>query len=265
VSAAARRLGYGGPWFSAACALPLQGGLGHPRQLARLLGSAVIRPWRMAALLAVVLGAPRLRVRLSASPAGRLLGDYFGRMFIGVFPHNRLCRAVLVLPANGADYLRGSHRHAVRNNLNRAARAGIRCGELDGAAEALAAMQEITLQRKSPFRQTDLAQISQGWSAILGRPEVTVLTARDPGGNPLAVAAVVIDDEICLLRLAVAMSHEARWALHHHLVEVLIDGGVQYLVSDADGPFGALGAPPDIQYYQRLLGYQVCHISPVAA
>jgi hypothetical protein len=45
-------------------------------------------------------------------------------------------------------------------------------------------------------------------------------------------------------------------------VEILIDRGVQYLVGHASGPFGALGEPPHIQYYQHLLGYQVCNINP---
>jgi hypothetical protein len=262
VSVGGGPLRYRGTWFCAASRLPLQGGLSDLRRLTRLLGSGVIRPWRLAALLAFVSGAPRLRIRLSASPAGRLLDDHFGHKFVGVFPHNRLCRAVLLLPADGAGYLRGRHRHAARNNLNRAAKAEISSRELTDAAEALTAMQSCMLNRKSPVSRSDLAQISKGWSVILDRPEVTVLAAGDPAGKPLAVAAAVIDDEVCLLRLALAVSHEARWALHQHLVEILIDRGVRYLVVHADGPFGALGAPPHIQYYQHLLGYQVFNINP---
>jgi len=257
------RLRYGGAWFSAASGLPLDGGLTEPRRLTRLLGSGLSQPRRLIALLAFLLGAPKLDVRLSASSQGRLLQDYFSRRFLGVFPQSRLCRAVLVLPSDAADYLRGRDRHALRNNLGRARRAGIGCSELDDPTEALTIMQAAWRHREPDVNAANLASMSTRWSAILGRPEVTMHVARGPAGEPLGVVAGVIDEQVCLLRTALATTHEARWALHQHLVRELIDRRVRYLISHDDGPFGALALDPSLHYYQQLLGYQVCHIRPV--
>jgi hypothetical protein len=183
-------------------------------------------------------------------------------MFLGVVPHNRLCRGVLVLPANGADYLRGRARHALRNNLRRAERAGISCQHFNDPAEAVAVMQAIYLDRQW-IDASALASMTARWSAIFNRPEVTLLVARDPSGQALAIAATVVDEEVCLFRAGFAVSHEASWALHQYLVRELTDRDVRYLVGHDGGPFGALALAPSLQYYQRLLGYQICHVRPV--
>jgi hypothetical protein len=91
---------------------------------------------------------------------------------------------------------------------------------------------------------------------------MTLIVARDPLGCPLALAGAVIDDEVCLIRLAVASDHDARWALHDHLVRILIERGVRYLVGDGGGPFGALGLDAGVHHYQRLLGYELRHMRP---
>lgn len=119
-------------------------------------------------------------------------------------------------------------------------------------------------RRRVPLDAKGLATLRDEWPVLSGAPEATQFIASDDAGCPLAVAAVVIDDEVCLLRLAVASSYDARWALHHHLVVTLIDRGVKYLVSAGNGPFGALGLSPDVHYYQQLLGYELCHIIPRA-
>jgi hypothetical protein len=105
---------------------------------------------------------------------------------------------------------------------------------------------------------------SARWRARIERPEVTLLVARDKHGQPLAFAGAVIDDAVCLIELAIANDHLARWALHDHLVQYLIARGVRYLFAEGGGPFGALGFATGVRYYQHLLGYQLRHLVPVS-
>jgi hypothetical protein len=221
----------------------------------------LFHPGRIAALLALLVCSPRLDVHLTDTPAGQMLDEYFGRRFLGVFPRSRWWRGVLTVPANHDEYLRGRKRHALRGNLRRAAVAGIRCVDCASASAAVDAMWAIEqCERRAPRTYNDLATATQRWLPLLSAPAMTLLVASKPDGSPLALAAGVIDAEVCLLRLAMASNHEARWALHDHLVRTLIDRGVSYLVAD-DGPFGALGVPPGVHYFQRLMGYELCHIT----
>jgi hypothetical protein len=265
MSVAGRRLRYGGPWFSEASALPVGGGLGSPQRLTRLLLTAVRRPRRGIALIGLLLRAPTVDVELSDSAAGRLVREHLGQRFLGIFPQNRLCQGVLILSQEHSDYLSGRRRRTVRTNLRRAVAVRIQCETVDCSSEALNAAWQVVHDRRAPTKADDLATLTGALPALFDRPEVTLLLARDADRNPLAVAAVVIDDQVCLIRLAVSSSHEARWALHHHLVLTLIARRVKYLVAACDGPFGALGLTHNEQYYQHLLGYDLCHMSTRSA
>jgi hypothetical protein len=251
--------------FLEASALKLGGGFGRPRRLASLLAVTVLRPRRVVALVALLLGTRSEGVLLSDSLAGRALRAYFNERFLGVFPQNCLCRGVLLLPGRHADYMRGRRRQALRTNLRRAATAGIRCGPTSDPSCALDAAVAVITRRRAPLTDADLASLSGTWPELFARPEMTLLVARDEAGRPLAVTAAVIDDAVCLIRVAVASSHEARWALHDDLVRTLIARGVRYLLAEGDGPFGALGFAADVHHYQHLLGYQLRHLIPRAA
>jgi hypothetical protein len=152
----------------------------------------------------------------------------------------------------------------VRTNLRRAGAAGIRCETVKSPAQALEAASVVVRHRRAPMSTEDLATLTGALPVLFGQPELTLFLARDRAGNALAVLAAVIDDEMCLIRYAVSSSHEARWALHHHLVLTLISRRVRYLMAAPDGPFGALGLSLNEQYYQHLLGYDLCHIRTVA-
>ena len=95
-------------------------------------------------------------------------------------------------------------------------------------------------------------------------PEFIVMVARNERGDPLAFAGVVIDEVVCLIVVTGAINHEARWALHDHLVQTLIAHRVKYLVASGGGPFGALGYSANVQQFQHLLGYELRHVSAVA-
>jgi hypothetical protein len=255
---------YGGPWFWEASALPVSGGLGSPKSLVRLLVAAVARPRRTFALIGLLLRSPRVDVVLSDTAQGQALRERLDRRFLGLFPQNRLCQGVLFVPKGPSEYLNGRRRRTVRTNLRRAAAAGIRCEAVDCSADALEAASLIVRRRRAPMTTEDLATLTGALPVLLDQPEVTLFLARDRAGGPLAVLAVVIDKNACLVRYAVSSSHEARWALHYHLVLSLIDRRVSYLMADSDGPFGALGLSRNEQYYQHLLGYDLCHIHMAA-
>jgi hypothetical protein len=101
--------------------------------------------------------------------------------------------------------------------------------------------------------------------AAVARAEVTIAVARDEHSRPLAMAAMIIDDMVCLIQCAVATSHEARWALHDHIVRSLIERRVRYLLADGGGPFGALGFTGNVQHFQHLLGYELRHVVAVGS
>ena len=256
------RYRYGGPWFLAASELPLDGGLGHPRRLGALVGTTMARPWRVVALIALLLRTPTERVFVSESPAGRTVRGYLSQRFCFLVPQNRFCRGVLLLPEDHSEYLRGRRRHALRSNLRRAARAGVRCEAISDPVSALGAAEQIVLARRLRSTAAELAGLKEAWSALFARPEVTLLIARDRDDRPLAIVAAVIDESVCLVQVAVASGHLARWALHDYLVRILIRGRVRYLLVEGDGPFGALGFDPDVHHYQRLLGYELRHLIP---
>jgi hypothetical protein len=241
--------------------LPLEGGLLRPHRLAALFAVALVRPRRVVALIVLLFRTRSEQVVLSTSSTGQALSAYFNQRSFGVFPQNRLCRGLLVLPERHSDYLRGRRRQALRTNLRRAEGAGIRCDTVSDPRRAFAEITEIVKHRRMPLTAAELP-ILASWEAMLERPEMTLVVARDRSGRPLALAGAVIDDSVCLIRLAVASSHDARWALHDHLVRILIARGVKYLLGDGGGPFGALGLDANMHHYQHLLGYELRHLKP---
>jgi hypothetical protein len=213
------------------------------------------------AFIKLLLGTPSENVVLSTSLTGQALSAYFGKRWFGVFPQNRLCRGVLILPERHADYLRGRHRQALRTNLRRAEDAGIRCEAITDPGRAFDAIREIVRHRRIGLTDAELSGL-ESWRTMLAGPEMTLVIARDRVGCPLAITGAVIDDAVCVVLVAVASSHEGRWALHDYLVRALIARGVNYLLVEGGGPFGALGFDANVQRYQRLLGYELRHLRP---
>lgn len=261
-NSSANRFGYRGRWFSDASALPLQTGLGRPRRLASLVAVGVRRPRRIVALIVLLLRMRSEEVLLSQSPPGRALRRYFDARFLGVFPQNRLCRAVLLLPQRHAEYVRGRHRQALRTNLRRATAAGIRCESISDTSTALAAAREILERRSARESEAEIACTVATWASLFAHTDMTLAIARDEKASPLALMAAIVDKNVCVIHVAVASNHEARWALHDHFVRLLIARGVSYLLSEGGGPFGALGFPSEVHHYQRLLGYELRHLVP---
>jgi hypothetical protein len=253
-------LRYGGTWTSAASGLPLID-LTHPRHLAKFMAAAATRPRRVAALVTIVLRTPREYVVLSRSAPGQVLDEYFNQRSLGVLTPNRLCRGVLLLPQNHADYLRGRRRQALRTNLHRAVSAGIRCELVSDPRCAVDDASEV-LRSRFGLSDAELDALTDVVLRGVARRETTFAVARDEDGRPLAFAAIVIDDTVSLITWAVATSHEARWGLHDYVVRLLIGRRVRYLLAEGGGAFGALGFAPSVQHYQHLLGYELRHMIP---
>jgi hypothetical protein len=223
--------------------------------------AALLRPSRAAALVVLLFGTRSEQVPLSSSLTGRALSAYFDERSLGIFPRNRLCRGLLMLPKDHADYVRGRHRHALRTNLRKAGAAGIRCETISDASRVFDELTEIVNHRRIRLNAAEQTRMAS-WAAMLTGPEMTVMIARDRLGSPLAITGVVIDDAVGLICAAVASSHPARWALHDYLVRSLIARGVSYLLAAGGGPFGALGFDANVHHYQRLLGYELRHLKP---
>jgi hypothetical protein len=260
------RVRYGGPWVSAASALPLMPDAMRPLPVARLVAAGVRRPRCAAALIGLLLRTPTERIDLSRTPAGQALDDYFSQRSLGVIPRKRFCRGVLLLPEDHASYLRGRRRQALRTNLRKAATAGIECEVVSDRRRADEDIVAVLRRQWGSLTEADLQYRLNDVNACLARSDVTTLTvARDDRGHPVAMATTLIDDKVGLIKHAVATSHEARWALHDHIVRILIARRVRYLLVDGGGPFGALGFAKNVQHYQRLLGYELRHVVPVRA
>jgi hypothetical protein len=251
------RTRYGGAWVSAASALPLTKSRVH------IMTTAIRRPRHLAALAALLLRTPRAYVVLSGSSAGQALEEYFNQRSLGVMPITRFCRGVLLLPRDHADYLRGRRRQALRTNLHRAADAGIRCEIVSDASRAFDDISEVWRRQWSSVPEAEFELRLNELREAVSRSEVTLAVARDAGGRPLAMAAALIDETVCLIKHAVATSHDARWALHDYIVRMLIARRVRYLLADGGGTFGVLGFTSNLQHYQHLLGYELRHVIPV--
>ncbi len=248
----------------AASALPLDGGLSRPKPLATLFAAALRRPRQAVALIVVLFRTQSEQVVLSTSLTGHVLTSYFDERSLGFFPQNRLCRGVLILPERHSEYLRGRRRQALRTNLRKAEVAGIRCEAISDRRRAFDELAEILKRRETAVTLAGLPVLAS-WHALLTRPEMTLMVARDQLGGPVALVGAVIDDAVCVIRFALACSHEARWALHDHLVRILIARGVRYLLGEGGGTFGALGFGTNVHHYQHLLGYELRHLRPRAS
>lgn len=259
------RVLYGGPWVSAASALPLMPDTMRPLPAARLVAAGMRRPRCAAALIGLLLRTPTERIDLSRTPAGQALDDYFSQRSLGVIPRKRFCRGVLLLPGDHDEYLRGRRRQALRTNLRRAAAAGIQCEVVSDPRRADEDIVAVLRRQWGSLTEADLQYRLNDVNACLARSDVTLTVARDDHGHPVAMATTLIDDKVGLIKHAVATSHEARWALHDHIVRILIARRARYLLVDGGGPFGALGFAKNVQHYQRLLGYELRHVVPVRA
>lgn len=218
---------------------------GHPVRVGRRLAT---RPRRSLRAALTVARLPRLGVRLSHDPAGRVIREQLDKRSLGV-PVGRIARAALLLPEDTDGYLRGRHRQALRTNLKRAGELGISCRVLAPGEELARRSEELARAR--------------GWDPRLTTPDVPArefVLAEDPAGSTLAMTVVIADVECAYLAYFIAMEPSrphslARYALSADLVERLIRRDVRILLVE-----GTLWASTGVQYFQRRLGFEPYNI-----
>jgi hypothetical protein len=188
---------------------------------------------------------PRLHVSLTDSPAGERLNHHFGDRIWGI-RHSRVAQGVLVVPEQEGLYLRGRSRQALRTGIRRARADGITCRALHGVEERRAVLQHLDMAM-SEWDEGSLSLAGDVWRA-----------AFSANGVPVAVARMTVDVELALLQTFVSSHMASRYLLHAELVETLVSARVRYLAVNA--PMAPL-LEPTLQYWQRLLGFQVANLS----
>lgn len=200
-------------------------------------------------LAALLYRLPWLEVRLTGSASGRAIRGYLNERSRGIY-HRRVAQGVLSIPPHPGDYLRGRSRQAVRTNLHRAARAGLQAREIRRTAE----------RRKIVEVWARDASGAEYWAPkLLARAGDRFWTATDGDGRLVGLLAATVDEDWAMLHALLCIRSEARYLLHTALVTHLCEQRVSHLFA-TDG--NALLMPPGLQYFQRLLGYDVAHLHP---
>jgi hypothetical protein len=187
---------------------------------------------------------PALTVRLTSSPAGRMIGEHLAiRERGGRRYRYRGAQGVLPLPADFTRYLRGRSRQAVRTNVGHARRAGLTIThtEVEGWIPGL-----------DDTRRGLLSPGPVDWWRVYG-----------PDGEepPLAEAIATVDDDVALLHGLGSSAKYARWLVHTAVVEHLC-GRCGHLLVNSDDAY-LLG--PGHRHFQRLLGYEIARLEPAKA
>jgi hypothetical protein len=245
-------LQYGGDTFVTACKLleRHRSSSGSARLLPRKGDAAGLK-----AMVALLWGLPRVRVRVSRSPAGERIRRYLAYRKWGLVPDTRIAQGFLAVPPTIDEYLGGRHRQALRTNLNRAQSRGIKVVPLTGVEERRWAVARWA--ENCPTRtQEDIEWLRSYWEVESDRPGRRWLAALDRSGDCVGVCVVTVDVECALLEHLVATS-PARWSLNAAVVEMLCEEGISYLFVT---PVNGVRAERNVQYLHRLLGYSIAHI-----
>jgi len=205
-----------------------------------------VRPRGFAASVSLVAKLERITVSPTDSPSGRAIRAYLEERRRGI-PMHRVAQGVLVVPRSSQVYLRGHHRQAVRTNLHRARDEGLSCRQLAGIPER---------QALAPLIEQ---KFTDSWhrELLIGRPEPACWGVFDAKDQPIGLGVVSVDSEVALIWSLTGGGHSGRWLLHTEIVSEMARRGVTYLLV-ATGMTPVM--QPGLQYFQRLLGYQVAHL-----
>lgn len=227
-----RDTGYGSALLLRACRVAPAwrriAGRGPRATWARLRAGSALLLWYRLTL-------PSTRIRLTASPAGRMIGEHFA---IREGRRRRFCGAqgVLALPAEFSQYMRGHHRQAVRTNVGH-------------AREAAFTVESCTIDNWAPGPADSRAtQIAPGpverWMVV------------DADRQIVADSILSVDDDVALLHGLVSTATYARWLLHTAIVERLC-GSCDVLLTNSDDVYLM---DPGNRHFQRLLGYRISRL-----
>jgi hypothetical protein len=175
---------------------------------------------------------PLIELRLTGSPAGRMIAEHFSIREEGRFRY-RNAQGVLRLPDDFADYMRGRSRQAVRTNVGHARRAGHRV--LSAAVDNWA------------------PGLDDSRRAVISAGPIERWTVLDAEDQIAADAIVSVDRDVALLQGMVSFVENARWLLHTALVERLC-GECSLLLTNSDDAYRLAAGH---HHFQRLLGYEI--------
>jgi hypothetical protein len=178
---------------------------------------------------------PSIRIRLTASPAGRMIGEHLAIRERGHWKYRR-AQGVLLVPADFSQYLRGRHRQAVRTNLTHARSAGL-------------TIESCTVDNWAPG-QGDVR------AAHIAPAPIEKWMVLDPNGEMVADSILSVDEDVALLHGLVSSSSDARWLLHTAIVERLCGRCSVLLLNSDDAYLMSTGN----QHFQRLLGYRIARL-----
>jgi hypothetical protein len=208
----------------------------------------------LAAARTLARGLPRVEAAFSDSPAGTELRDWFDPR--RVLPLDRAPVALLHLPADATDYLRGRSRQALRTNLTHARAAGLTCAPASSAEQVWDCVHRIAARRGQTAEHVVLRRPRPGlvrdfaiaWDAA-GEPVALVETIQDGGWAGLAVLVSAHGHPDALL---------ARYALLAHAVGDLVERGARALVVGGS----MLLTEPGVRYFQRRTGFVPVWLRP---
>jgi hypothetical protein len=172
----------------------------------------------------------------------------------------RVARAVLQLPDDEREYLRGRSRQALRTNVRHAGELGVACRELPDIADKHAALYRLLRNLGRPETSAELRYLETATGLAAERQQV--YAAFDPAGDVVALAVVEVDVRcarlVFLHSVAGRLGAPARYALSLHVINALIDRQVRVLLVG-----GAVRLAPGLQYFQQRLGFEVFNVRPV--
>ena len=206
------------------------------------------------AFVRVLLGLPRIEVRLSDETAGRRIGEHLRVRVFGVLPKHRVAQGVLAVPPSMGAYLSGRSRQAVRTNTARAARAGIAVSRL----VTLEARRDAVDRYTGPAPALVDREWRDEWWRRAAEDGRVWLAASNPDGQIQGLLVATVDLDWAMLEVAIARQHCTRWLLQKVLLQHLVDSGVRYMFT---GTGNVLSLGPSLRHIQRLLGYVVANLA----
>ena len=155
--------------------------------------------------------------------------------------------AVLVLPDNHAEYLRGKHRQALRTNAARANRLGFSTRKI--TAEQL---RTITADLVAQGRQFEWLNLLMAQPIIDGMEHWVAENSR---GEVVTIAQLQVDGQVAWIRYFVSSTDTRnsgiRYKLSSDIFSYLIDAGVRYAIAGSVND-----TRPGINYYLERLGFE---------
>jgi hypothetical protein len=214
--------------------------------------SALARhPVKVFQVVFAVCRLPLLEIRISPRQALGCSADFspLGSPILG----ERLATAVLDLRPDDEAYLAGRRKQALRTNLSNARRLGIQAKRVAGYDEWATAAAHIL--RSRPGDEACIERMRRP----PGTEEMAYFIAEDHNGRPIAFDVVVVLNHCAVLTWGISVPDhpsrsEARYLVHAFMRSELRCRGVRYLIG------GRTGGSPGLQYFQYLLGYEVCNL-----